>query len=399
MRRFGKIILFALYTALVFGVGTAVGWGGGGFLTGAVAGTPENIRTEAAPLWEVWNIINTDYFEQPLDKAALIDGAIEGMLATLDDRNTRYLNPEEQALDMADMDGEFQGIGARIDYVEGKGVVVVSPIVGSPAAAAGLKPGDIILEADGVALTDVDNAVRLVRGEAGTPVTLLLERDGEQFELKVTRGVISVPSVTARMLDDEIAYLQLTQFGSDSAETFAMELDDLLAQSPRGLVVDLRNNPGGLLTAVVDIADLFLDEGVIMTEEFGNGEERVYESEGGDSAETIPLVVLVNEGSASASEVFAGAIEARDRGEIVGVQSFGKGTVQTVRVLTNGGGVRVTIAHWLTPDGDWIHEAGVTPDLVVERGEDFEAVNPETGLAENDDQLNAAIELLESTLP
>lgn len=398
MRSLGRIGLFALYTTLVFLIGAVVGWGGGGLLTGAVAGTPENIRTEFAPFWEVWNIVNSDYFEQPLDQAELIDGAIDGMLATLGDRNTRYLNPEEQALDMADMDGEFQGIGARIDYEEGKGVVVVSPIVGSPAAAAGLKPGDIMLEADGVALTDVDNAVRLVRGEAGTPVTLLLERDGTQFELTVIRGVISVPSVTARMMDDEIAYLQLTQFGSDSAETFAEELDGLLAQSPQGIVVDLRNNPGGLLSAVVDIADLFLDDGIIMTEEFGNGSVDVYESDSGDSAETIPLVVLINEGSASASEVFAGAIEARDRGEIVGVQSFGKGTVQTVRGLTNGGGVRVTIAHWLTPEGDWIHEAGVTPDLVVERGEDFEAVNPETGLAENDEQLNAAIELLLSTV-
>ena len=385
MRRAGNLILFAIYSLLLFAVGAIVGWGYGGVFSSISAGTPSDFTSEFRPFWEVWNLVDNEYFEQPIDYTAMVDGAINGMLETLGDPNTRYLDPFAQQLELDDEDGEFEGIGARIDFEEGRGVTIVSPIVGSPAEAAGLQPGDAILQADGVDLPDTETAIRLIRGEAGTPVVLTVERDGETFELEVVRGVITTPTVVARMLDENVAYIQLTQFRPDAAKEFEDELKMLLDQSPQGVVVDLRNNPGGLLNEVIDITDLFLDEGVILLEEFGNGSETSHRSDNGDIAEEIPLVVLINEGSASASEVFAGAIEGRDRGELVGVQSFGKGTVQTVRNLSNGGGVRVTIAHWLTPDGEWIHEAGVTPDVVVERGE----INSDA-----DPQLDAAVDLL-----
>lgn len=385
MKQLTTVVLFIVYSVVVFAVGLVVGWGGTSVLDGLSAETPSELRTEFAPFWQVWSIINDDYFVQPLDAEMLVEGAIEGMLATLDDRNTRYLTPEEQERDEADMEGEFEGIGARIDFRDDVGVIIVSPIVGSPAEAAGLQPEDVILEADGEPLETVDEAIELIRGEAGTDVVLTVQRDGETFDLVVTRGLILVPDVVARMLEEEnLAYLQLTQFGNNSADLFKEELTELLDQNPDGLIIDLRNNPGGLLSAVIDIADELLAEGVILEERFGNGNEQTFRSDSGDIGETIPLVILINEGSASASEVLAGAIEARDRGELVGELSFGKGTVQSVRTLSNGGGLRVTIAHWLMPDGDWIHETGIEPDLLI----------PQEPSTEGDPQLDAAIDLL-----
>ncbi len=385
MKQFSTVVLFIIYSAVVFAVGLVVGWGGSSVLDGFSADTPQDLRSEFAPFWQVWNIVNDDYFEQPLDAEILVEGAIEGMLATLDDRNTRYLNPEEQARDEADMEGEFEGIGARIDFEEDVGVIIVSPIVGSPAEAAGLQPEDVILKADGEPLETVDEAVDLIRGKADTDVLLTIQRDDETFDVIVTRGLILVPDVVARLLEEEnLAYLQLTQFGNNSADHFKTELENLLDQNPAGLIIDVRNNPGGLLAAVIEIADELLPEGIVLQEQFGNGNEHTYRSDSGDIGETIPLVILINEGSASASEVLAGAVEARDRGELVGELSFGKGTVQSVRTLTNGGGLRVTIAHWLMPDGEWIHETGIEPDIAV----------PQEPADEGDPQLDAAIDLL-----
>ena len=379
------IVLFMVYTVVVFAVGLVVGWGGTSVLNSFSADTPSDLRTEFAPFWQVWSIVNENYVEQPLEPEMLVEGAIEGMLATLDDRNTRYLNPEEQARDEQDMEGEFEGIGATIDYEEGIGVQVVSPIVGSPAEAAGLQPEDVIVAADGELLESAEEAVNLIRGQSGTDVTLTIQRGDDIFDVIVTRGVITVPDVVAEILPEQnLAYLRLTQFGNNSADTFEEELETLLDQNPDGLIVDLRNNPGGLLTAVIDIADELLPSGVVLVERFGNGEEQQYLSTDGEAGEEIPLVVLTNEGSASASEVLAGAIEATDRGELVGEVSFGKGTVQSVRRLVNGGGVRVTVAYWLMPDGEGIHEVGIEPDLVV----------PQEPSADGDPQLDAAIDLL-----
>lgn len=389
MKQLSTVLLFVVYSAVVFAVGLVVGWGGSSVIDGISADTPSSLRTDFAPFWQVWNIVNNDYFEQPLNTEILVEGAIEGMLATLDDRNTRYLSPEEQEREEADMEGEFEGIGARIDYRDDVGVIIVSPIVGSPAEAAGLQPEDVILKADGEPLETVDEAIELIRGEANTDVLLTIQRGDETFDIIVTRGIILVPDVVARMLDDEnLAYLQLTQFGNNSADKFKEELENLLNQNPDGLIIDVRNNPGGLLSAVIEIADELLPEGIVLQEQFGNGNEQIYRSDSGDIGESIPLVILINEGSASASEVLAGAIEARDRGELVGELSFGKGTVQSVRTLTNGGGLRVTIAHWRMPDGEWIHETGLEPDIVI----------PQEPSTEGDPQLDAAIDLLQEQI-
>ncbi|MCA9927857.1 MAG: S41 family peptidase [Anaerolineales bacterium] len=351
--------------------------------------TSVNLPDEFAPLLEVRTLLEDRYFEQPLDNTMLAEGAIDGMLATLDE-HTRYLSPADEEAARSSMSGEFQGIGAEVESVDGA-ITIVAPIDGSPAEAAGLLPGDILREADGVELTgmDVSDAAELVRGPAGTAVSLLIERNGETFEVEIIRDVIKLPSVRGEMLENNIAYIRLSRFATETHEEMAPLLQDLLAQNPTGLIIDLRRNPGGSLDTVVDIADDLLPEGTILVERFGDGSEQPFESTDEGIAQDIPLVILIDEGSASASELLAGAVQDRNRGILIGQTSFGKGTVQTWQGLSNGGGVRITIAQWLTPGGNWIHKNGLTPDYFIplpdfELGDEFE-----------DTQLQAAIDYLQ----
>ncbi len=342
-----------------------------------------------APFWETWKLVHDRFYKQPLDDTALVDGAISGMLATLGDQHTRYLTPEDEASARESMAGEFQGIGAEVESVDGN-ITIVTPIDGSPAQENGLQPGDILRSADGVDLTDMDigDAAGLVRGPAGTAVLLLIERNGETFELEIIRGVIKLSSVRGEMLEDDIAYIRLSRFGTESATELEEMLETLLAENPTGLILDLRRNPGGSLDTAVDIADQLLPDGIILIEKFGDGDERIYESTDKGIAEEVPLVILIDEGSASASELLAGAIQDRNRGIIIGQTSFGKGTVQTWQGLSNGGGLRITIAQWLTPERAWIHENGLNPDYFIPLPE------VELGAEFEDTQRQAAIDFL-----
>ncbi len=339
------------------------------------------------PLMEVWDLIRLRYYQQPVAEEALINGAIEGMLGALEDEYSRYLSPEAEAAARASMQGEFQGIGAEVESINGN-ITIVSPFDGSPAQAAGLQPGDILRQADGVELTGmaIQEAAALVRGPAGTAVTLLVERGGESFTVTIVRDVIRLSSVRGEMLPEGIAYARLSQFGDRSPKELEALLTDLLAQQPKGLIFDLRRNPGGSLTSVVEVADLFLPKGTVLIEQFGNGREEVFSSTDSGIAQEIPLVVLIDEGSASASEVLAGAIRDQGRGVLLGQPTFGKGTVQTWQPLSNGGGVRLTIARWLTPGQTWVHNVGLEPDIVVAQpepaeGEEFVDVQLQTAVA------------------
>ena len=327
--------------------------------------TPDEATAAFQPFWESWRLLHNEFYSQPLDDIALVDGAIQGMLATLDDPNTRYLTPEQENAARNQIQGQLEGIGAEVTELEDGSIAIVSPYEGSPAEDAGLLPGDILREADGTPLTGmpVSEAAGLVRGPAGTIVNLTIERDGELFEVPVTRGIIRVPSVRGEMLENNIAYARLSRFGDNSAEELHKLLSDLLAQNPTGLILDLRGNPGGGLETVVSIADEFLPEGLTVTQEFGNESDKIFESTDEGVAEEIPMVILINEGSASASEVLAGAIRDRGRGVLIGTTSFGKGTVQTWWSLSNQGGLRITTARWLTPDGTWVHEDRVGTGL------------------------------------
>ncbi|MCP4416703.1 MAG: S41 family peptidase [Chloroflexi bacterium] len=348
------------------------------------------INTQFDPFWEVWELLHERYLRQPVDDVALVEGAIDGMLATLGDPNTRYLSPQDQAISEESMSGEFQGIGAEVQDVDGN-ITVVTPIDGSPAEAAGIQPGDILRQADGVDLTgmDVTEAAGLVRGPAGTTVSLVIERDGELLDIDIVRDVIKLASVRGEVLEEGIAYVRISRFGNNTDEDLAEILPDLLAENPSGLIIDVRRNPGGALDTTVNISNQFLDEGLVLVEQFGDGEERPFEVSEGGLALEIPIVVLIDEGSASASEVLAGALQDQGRGVLIGQTSFGKGTVQTVHTLSNDGGVRITIAEWLTPFKSSIHEIGLTPDYFIplpdfEIGDEFE-----------DTQLQAAINFLQ----
>ncbi len=352
---------------------------------------PHSVETNKAfePFWEVYDLVQARYFEQPLDDDVLAEGAINGLLAALDDPHTRYLSPEGEVSERERFEGELQGIGVEVT-IEDEKITVVSPIEGSPAFEAGLRPGDILREADGVDLTgmSVMEAALLIRGPVGTTVSLLIERDGETFEVEIQRDVIKLDSVRGEILAENIAYVRLSQFGTRTTQELDSLLTELLTQDPDGLILDLRHNPGGGLDTVVDIADEFLPESTVLIQEFADGIERKYDASDKGSAEEIPLVVLIDEGSASASEVLAGAIHDHDRGILIGQTTFGKGTIQTWQELSNGGGVRITFARWLTPDKTWVHEEGLTPDISVTLPEFVESEEF------NDTQLQAAIDYL-----
>jgi carboxyl-terminal processing protease len=246
-------------------------------------------------------------------------------------------------------------------------------------------------QADGVELTGMNlfDAAQLVRGPAGTAVHLVVERNGELLDFEIVRDVVRIISVRGEILEDGLAYIRLSHFGTTTDEELEALLPTLLAENPAGLILDLRRNPGGALDTTVNIADEFLDEGAVLVQRFGDGQERIYESGDAGLAQDIPIVVLIDEGSASASEVLAGAIRDRDRGILIGQSSFGKGTVQTWHTLSNEGGVRITIAEWLTPGELSIHENGLDPDYFIPL--------PEAAVLEEfeDTQLQAAIDYLQ----
>ncbi len=388
--RAATLFFILLFGILAFNSGYVLGqspWAP--FQVFASGEMPAEAEEAFAPMWEVYSLVQARYFERPIDNDLLAEGAINGMLAALDDPYSRYLSPVDEAAERDSMQGEISGIGVEITSEDGY-LTVISPIEGSPAEAAGLMPGDRILEADGISLIDLDvtEAAQIVRGEVGTAVSLIIERDGESFDLEVIRDVIKIASVRGEILEENIAYLRLSQFSFDTAEEVEKILEELLAENPVGLIVDVRRNPGGSLQTVVDVADQFLTEGPVLVQEFGAENKRTFSAGDDDLAEEIPLVILIDEGSASASEVLAGAISDRERGILLGQTSFGKGTVQTWHELSNEGGLRITIARWLTPGENWINESGLDPDIFIPLPEFEEGVEFE------DTQLQAAVDYL-----
>jgi carboxyl-terminal processing protease len=339
--------------------------------------------------WEVWTILQRDYYGELPDMQEATYGAITGMLETLGDEYTSFIEPDVADILREDASGTFEGIGAFVRTREDGKLEIVSVFSGQPAEQAGLRSGDRVLEVDGESIVgyDIYEAIALIRGPAGTEVTLLIERPEEEtFEVTLPRARIEIPVVTTDVLEGNIAYVGLAEFSANTTQQMRDALRELLDQEPAGLVFDLRNNPGGWLDQAVNVADLFLGEGTILMERSSDGSEEVYRSEDGDVAETIPLVVLVNEGSASASEIVAGAIQARGRGILVGTQTFGKGSVQRPYRLSDGSELRVTVARWFTPSDVAIHGQGLAPDIEVLLPEDLEA--------DEDPQLDRAVEYL-----
>lgn len=383
-------VIIALYSAILFGAGYAAGQG----VPVARAAQAESSDAALRPLLRIWTLLHEDYFKQPLDDLQLVQGAIDGMLATLGDPHTSYMPPAEFDSLTESLEGEFEGIGAEVDVVDGV-LTIVSPIADSPAEAAGLRPGDQVIAVDGVAIadafTDPMGAITLVRGKAGTPVVLTIRRAGKSFNVTIIRARIPLVSVRGRMLEGEgrdIAYVSIESFGEKTAGELRETLTTLMAQQPAGIVLDLRGNPGGSLESAVRVASHFLGNGLVLTEEWGDGERLDYPIYPNGLATETPLVVLIDGGSASASEIVAGAIQDARRGTLIGTKSFGKGTVQHWHTLDEGdGGVRITVARWLTPKGRWVHGRGLSPEITI-------SITEADIAAERDPQLDGAVRLL-----
>jgi carboxyl-terminal processing protease len=358
--------------------------------------TPADLTTLFKPFWQTWQIVHDSFVDQPVDDTLLMQGAIRGMLAALDDPHTSYMDPQMYALEEQSLAGEYEGIGAYID-TSGDYVEIISPITGSPAEAAGLKAGDLIVGIDGQDMTGVAGDVvhAKVLGPAGTSVTLTIKREGleEPFDVTITRAKIIVPSVESKMLEGEnLGYIRINIFGDDTTSELRSQLRELLKNNPDGLVLDLRGNGGGYLNTAIEVVSEFVDKGVVVYEEYGDGSRDSYEVQSGGLATKIPLVVLVDKGTASASEITAGAIQDYGRGKLVGTTTYGKGSVQTWQALDNNqGAIRVTIARWLTPNGRQINDVGIEPDYVVE----FTDADIE---AQKDVQLEKAIEVLKDLI-
>jgi carboxyl-terminal processing protease len=343
------------------------------------------------PFWEAWQIVHKQFVDQPVDDLKLMQGAIRGMLDALGDQHTGYMTPMEYQQATTPLDGSYTGIGAWVD-TSGDLLTIISPMPDSPAERAGLKSGDEIIAIDGEDVTRSDPSVVLqsVLGPEGTSVVLKIQRHEpeETLEFTIVRERITIPSIESKMLENKIGYVALYSFAETTSEDLELALRQILAEEPVGLILDLRDNSGGYVDTAIEVISQFIPSGVIMIEKLGSGEEIPFEAIPGGLATEIPLVVLVNGGSASASEIAAGAIQDAERGKIVGTTTYGKGSVQNWIPLDNDqGAVKVTIARWLTPAGRLIHEIGLTPDIVVEITEDDIA-------AERDPQLEKAIELL-----
>jgi len=345
-----------------------------------------------SPFWETWDIVHDQYIDQPVDDQEMMRGAINGMLESLGDQHTAYMNPDQFMQANIPMDGEYEGIGAWVD-TSTEYLTIISPMPGSPAEEAGLQPGDEVIEIDGEDMTGLDGSlvIRKVLGPAGSSVVLTIQREGETapFEVTIVRAKITIPSVESRILDDDIGYVAIMTFAAETQSELQDNLEEILAENPVGLIIDLRNNGGGYLQTAVEVGSEFIFEGIILHEDYGSDEELIaYRASKNGIATDIPMVLLVNEGSASASEIVAGAIQDHERGPLVGATTFGKGSVQNwISLDNNQGAVRITIARWLTPDKRQIHEVGLVPEYEVEyTEEDF--------LADLDPQLDKAIEVL-----
>jgi carboxyl-terminal processing protease len=329
-------------------------------------------------------------------------GAINGLIDSLNDSHTTYIPPEVLQGGIDIITGSFEGIGANVnqDPVT-REIVIVAPFRGSPAEEAGIKPGDVILAVDGESTEgwSLEMAVNRIRGEEGTPVMLTVRHtDRTEEDITITRATVDVPTVFVSDVTDssgepvtDLAYIQMQRFTDDTVSDMSNALKDLVQSGKQGLILDLRGNPGGGLDATVSVADMFLDEGVVLTQVSREGERTNYNSEDGGEAVDLPIVILVDEFSASGSEVLAGALRDHDRAKIIGTQTLGKGTVNHLRQLSNGGAVYVSIARWLTPDGTLIEGVGLTPDYKMEQTEeDFPGlIGP---------QVFAAIDLLRSQI-
>lgn len=356
-------------------------------------GQPEAV--DFSLFWDAWRIIQEKFASaESFDYQNMVHGAISGMVESLEDPYTVFMDPEETKRFKDDISGSFEGVGMEIG-IRNRELQVIAPLEGTPAKASGLRPGDVIVKVDDTFTRNltIEEAVSLIRGPRGTDVTLSVLREGwsETKEFVITRAVIEIPSLEWEVLEDTVAYIQLFHFSEDASRTFGTAATGVLASSADRIILDVRGNPGGFLEVAVDIAGWFLEKRqVVVIEDFGEErKEQTYKARGNGRLGSYPLVILMNQGSASASEILAGALRDHKGVQLIGEKSFGKGSVQELENLAGAASLKVTVANWLTPNGSHITDVGLDPDVVIE-------MTPEDFDQQLDPQLDKALELVKN---
>jgi carboxyl-terminal processing protease len=353
----------------------------------------EKYSIDFSLFWRTWDLLKEKYVDSnQLDSKKLFYGAIKGMLSAAGDPYTTFFDPEENQKFNEDITGSFEGLGVEIG-MKNNILTIIAPLEGTPAEKAGLRAGDKIIKIGDKLTSDIaiDEAINLMRGPKGTEVKLTILRDGQEEtqDITVKRDVINVKSVKYEIKDGNIAYIKISTFGDNTLKEFNASMNNVIAQKPKGLILDLRNDPGGYLETAVDIASRMLPKGkTVVIEESQDKKQKILFSKGGDMLSEIKTVVLINEGSASASEILAGALkENRDNVTLVGKKSFGKGSVQELISLPGNTAAKITVAKWLTPKGNQINEKGISPDVEIDLSlDDFKN--------DRDPQMDRALELL-----
>ena len=337
--------------------------------------------------WDAFSIIESRYVD-PVDVEILVDGAISGMVNALNDDYSGYIRPE-LCLAATNFSGEFEGIGVMVETIQETGeITVVTVIADSPAERAGVMPGDVFYEVDGQNVAGITQAelTAIVPGPRGTSVNITFRRGDELVNYDIVRDVFDLPNVSHEIVGDNIAYVTMKAFNAVSRSQLDETLDAVSINERDGLIFDIRGNPGGTLSSAIEIGSAFIEDGILLRQVSRDQSEELTRTHGGYADIQVPLVVLVDKTSASASEVIAGAMQDYGVATLIGETTFGKGTVQNIPPLSNNGCVRITIKRWLTPNGAWIHQQGIQPDIIVESDEE----------SEDDPQLAQAIRFLES---
>ena len=397
LRAFGAVLVAVICVAIGYTLGShrsaqAVVPAGEGHVINQ-GFVPPDVSDDAdfATFWEVWRTVRAVYVDQPASEKNLYYGSIAGMVAGLNDPYSTYFTPEDAKAFDEQLAGSFFGIGAQLDMKDEQ-IVVVAPLPGTPADRAGIRTGDIIAAIDGISTEamSIDEAVSNIRGEKGTAVVLGILREGaaELQDFSIVRDEITVDSVVYAMKDDHVAVITISMFNEDTSSLFAKAAENAVSEGATSIVLDLRNNPGGLLDSAIDLAGYWIPKGGTAVIEDVRGKKTNFPTYGSGSLKDIPTVVLVNGGSASAAEILAGALQDTGEAVVIGEQTFGKGSVQEYHDLPDGGAVKITVARWLTPLGRSIDKQGIAPDNVV-------PLTIEDVHAKRDTQFDAALDILQ----
>jgi len=400
LRRFISTIVFVVVFGLGIFVGRAIPVGSASSSAASVinkeasGSVAEDVDFE--PFWDVWEKVQTKFVRRPADENQMVSGAIAGMVASLGDPYSVYFTPEIAKQFQEDLDGTFSGIGAEVGMKNNR-IVVVAPLPESPAEAAGLRPGDFVAEinATSTEAMSVEEAVKQIRGPEGTEVKLTIVREGKPQPLKITiiRKKIELKSVTQQILPGNVMFLTISSFNDQTIPQLDQAIQVAQFKKVKGIIVDLRNNPGGFFDSSITVASEWLDPGSVVVAERGKGDgaRKEFSATGTHRLLGIPTVVLVNGGSASASEIVAGALQDHGKAKLIGEKTFGKGSVQEYEELPDGSALKLTIALWFTPKDRSINESGIQPDIVVVPKKEGEAAQLESYIARRDPMKDAVV--------